>query len=507
MNYHPKFPALIDSAGISIRFITNSSSITVKWLLLNDFTMHHMPDSGIKGIDLYCKSSKRWQYVGTGIPRSFQEISDILQDELGTSFNRSNNDELPTQKRLLTFGIVGRLEKTLWENEREVDIYDAIGFIGSLFKELRIDYEISPANNSIFNQDKSFKIITGKDEFGIFGEISKSVLNNFEIKNQKLILIEIDAEKLFSKFTPKGEIKFAPISKYPVSNRDISFDISNRVTVNLIIETFNMYYGIPPYPLAHEKGVDIVLSKDSYQLNFNNNISLGVFKQLDIKFNFIDYVHVEMINDDENSTDIDNILENRNFHVALAKKTENYKITISGKKIIYGIEYINREFIPDGFYLTPTTSENQFSFFGFQEYKIKSLDIDFLSSFRIGYLIINPGDYNYNFGGSNLIKKDDEGHPVLDNNGNRISLVDDKKFQSLSYSFGFRKKINKFEYNSWFMHTTRPPRVEELFSDGPHLASYAFEIGNPNLDSEKIYGIENSFSYNSKPLSISLVTK
>ena len=159
--------------------------------------------------------------------------------ELGTSFNRSNNDELPTQKRLLTFGIIGSLEKTLWENEREVDIYDAIGFIGSLFKELRIDYEISPANNSIFNQDKSFKIITGKDEFGIFGEISKSVLNNFEIKNQKLILIEIDAEKLFSKFTPKGEIKFTSISKYPVSNRDISFDISNSVTVNLIIETFN----------------------------------------------------------------------------------------------------------------------------------------------------------------------------------------------------------------------------------------------------------------------------
>ena len=159
--------------------------------------------------------------------------------ELGTSFNRSKNDELPTQKRLLTFGIIGSLEKTLWENEREVDIYDAIGFIGSLFKELRIDYEISPANNSIFNQDKSFKIITGKDEFGIFGEISKSVLNNFEIKNQKLILIEIDAEKLFSKFTPKGEIKFTSISKYPVSNRDISFDISNSVTVNLIIETFN----------------------------------------------------------------------------------------------------------------------------------------------------------------------------------------------------------------------------------------------------------------------------
>ena len=158
--------------------------------------------------------------------------------ELGTSFIRSKNGELPIQKKLLTCGIIGRIEKTLWEPEREVDIYDAIGFIESLFKELRIDYEISPLDDPVFNQEKSFKIVVDKNELGVFGELSKSVLNNFEIKNQKLILIEIDAENLFSKFIPKGEIKFTPISKYPVSNRDISFDISNDVTVNLIIETF-----------------------------------------------------------------------------------------------------------------------------------------------------------------------------------------------------------------------------------------------------------------------------
>ena len=56
------------------------------------------------------------------------------------------------------------------------------------------------------------------------------------------------------------------------------------------------------------------------------------------------------------------------------------------------------------------------------------------------------------------------------------------------------------------MHTMRPPRVEELFSDGPHLASYAFEIGNPNLESERIYGIENSMKYKSDRQSMSVVT-
>ena len=55
------------------------------------------------------------------------------------------------------------------------------------------------------------------------------------------------------------------------------------------------------------------------------------------------------------------------------------------------------------------------------------------------------------------------------------------------------------------MHTMRAPRVEELYSDGPHLATYAFEIGNPNLKSEIIYGIENSIGYNSNFFDFSIV--
>ena len=44
------------SAGLSIRFISNSSSISAKWEVLNNNEMNHMPDTGIKGIDLYYKT-------------------------------------------------------------------------------------------------------------------------------------------------------------------------------------------------------------------------------------------------------------------------------------------------------------------------------------------------------------------------------------------------------------------------------------------------------------------
>ena len=38
--------------------------------------------------------------------------------------------------------------------------------------------------------------------------------------------------------------------------------------------------------------------------------------------------------------------------------------------------------------------------------------------------------------------------------------------------------------------TARAPSVEELFSNGPHLASYAYEIGNPNLGLEVGWGAD-----------------
>ena len=57
------------SAGISIRFSTNTSKLKVKWEVLNNFSMDHMPDTGIKGVDLYFRNGKEWQYINTGRPQ------------------------------------------------------------------------------------------------------------------------------------------------------------------------------------------------------------------------------------------------------------------------------------------------------------------------------------------------------------------------------------------------------------------------------------------------------
>ena len=69
-----------NSAGLSIRFLSNSSVISVKWELINNFSMDHMPDTGIKGVDLYFKNNNTWQYLNTGRPTGFKNEYKLIEN-------------------------------------------------------------------------------------------------------------------------------------------------------------------------------------------------------------------------------------------------------------------------------------------------------------------------------------------------------------------------------------------------------------------------------------------
>jgi len=56
------------SAGISVRFHSNSTSLQIRWSVLNDFQMNHMASTGIKGVDLYTKFKGQWRYMTTARP-------------------------------------------------------------------------------------------------------------------------------------------------------------------------------------------------------------------------------------------------------------------------------------------------------------------------------------------------------------------------------------------------------------------------------------------------------
>ncbi len=68
------------SAGMSIRFHSNSSSISVKWTLLNNNKMNHMAETGIKGIDLYFNNKGNWQYLNTARPEGIDNEFSLINN-------------------------------------------------------------------------------------------------------------------------------------------------------------------------------------------------------------------------------------------------------------------------------------------------------------------------------------------------------------------------------------------------------------------------------------------
>lgn len=57
-----------NSAGLALRFRSNSTTIAAKWEVLLNRNMNHMTLTGIKGLDLYCLQDGKWVFVNSGRP-------------------------------------------------------------------------------------------------------------------------------------------------------------------------------------------------------------------------------------------------------------------------------------------------------------------------------------------------------------------------------------------------------------------------------------------------------
>lgn len=57
-----------NTAGLAVRFRTNSTTVSAQWTVRFDNVMNHMALTGIKGLDLYCLEDTVWRFAGVGRP-------------------------------------------------------------------------------------------------------------------------------------------------------------------------------------------------------------------------------------------------------------------------------------------------------------------------------------------------------------------------------------------------------------------------------------------------------
>lgn len=68
------------SAGITVRFKTDSPEIWAKWELMNFTQKGNMAAIGSSGLDLYCRVGSSWQYVNSAVPRGESTEATLITD-------------------------------------------------------------------------------------------------------------------------------------------------------------------------------------------------------------------------------------------------------------------------------------------------------------------------------------------------------------------------------------------------------------------------------------------
>ena len=303
---------------------------------------------------------------------------------------------------------------------------------------------------------------------------NKGLFNNVSFiapMNKNDFRFSFQNRKAGNEMTPIGELKNTSLNNTEWFSGLRRHNDGRTGTVT--IESVKMNYGIPGSPEGHISGVDLKMNKTTQKFNYHQDINFKDFETLDIDQKFTRYDHSEFES-------------NKNFaSVRLAQDIFFIQSKITGLKKEMGASVQYRLFKSGGFYWTPNTSESNISVFGFREKDLLGLTSQV--SFRGEYSIIDP--------------KVRKGAKFSNINGNSVTR---KNFGFLSISAGLIKSWEYFQLSSTIMRAGRTPGIEDLFSDGPHLGSYSYEIGNPDLDVEETFGLENSLKYQKDKFFLSL---
>ncbi len=225
-------------------------------------------------------------------------------------------------------------------------------------------------------------------------------------------------------------------------------------------------YGVPGHhheePAApgapeEEGGVSVDLKQRRLDLDGEIHKDFLLFKTAKLRFGYADYKHREI----EPSGEVGTIFTNEGFEgrLELVDKTRDaFGGALNGA---FGLQFKKRDFSAVGEEaFVPPTNSRQLGVFALKE-------LDF-------------GKWRLEAGG----RYEHTSHEV-----ELSGFVREFDAFSASAGIGFEPREGVFFGVSGF-RTQRAPSTEELFSDGPHLATSSFEVGDPTFDEEVGRGVE-----------------
>lgn len=234
-------------------------------------------------------------------------------------------------------------------------------------------------------------------------------------------------------------------------------------------------YGIPPDPNGgHPSGVDIEMRKYQGDVRGERILNHSFFKTIEARYSFVNYNHIELESDGSLGTEFGKLTTNASINV----NNNGWGIFSDGSIGIWG---------------------------ELQDYAIRGARTPDSNQYSAAAYIIqegDAGDLHYELGArfEAVQSVPDQRRASL-----RIGQIEKRSFMALATSASAIYGLNdNFFAGTTLMHSFRAPTLEELYSEGPHLATYSFEIGNPQLDSERGIGSELFLRYRSNRINAEL---
>jgi len=204
--------------------------------------------------------------------------------EQGKVFNQDAKGNI-NQESVLAGLIGGANKKPHWlEGLKAVDFYDVKGNVESIYK--LVNKEV------IFLQDRLKGFHPGKFSYialkskpsevlGYLGSLDPEVMKTLDLQ-EEVIYFQLNCEQ----FLDAGDIQFKTFSKYPTSQRDLSFliskEISSQSLQELIIKKSGKHFaGISVFDVYEGKRIDKGLKSISYNITWRSHKSTLVDEEIE----------------------------------------------------------------------------------------------------------------------------------------------------------------------------------------------------------------------------------
>ena len=317
---------------------------------------------------------------------------------------------------------------------------------------------ITPFKNPKKLSSTNYKLLFGHEssnQSNLIGSDVNIPLNDYQLS------MSLNNRSANDQSSPIGTLKNTALEKNDLTLNLTKFGEKDLIIIEL--KDFSMDYGIPGSPEGHINGVDLALKNKTQKLKYHSDINFMSFNILDLEQGYVRYGHKEFVKGSNYAS------------VDLRQDIIYFNAMLTSKNLKIGANFQNRDYFTKGFIWTPNTNEMKFSLFGVHTKNLTNKK--FQLSGRVEYRSINPSADDTFF--------------------SNIDADDVRKRDYLLASFGAsaQKNWDNISIYNHLLFTSRAPRIEDLYSDGPHLGTYSYEIGEPNLEQENTIGFENTTSF------------